>query len=437
MLTLTLDREAVLPYIRNEKLPRMFRARQTFPRPCLAPEDIPARIESQVRKQGLEERICPGMRVAITVGSRGITNEALITRSIVELVKRLGGEPFIVPAMGSHGGATAEGQREILAGYQITEEAMGCPILSSMDTVCIGRTESGQEVVLDRHAAQADGIIVNCRIKPHTAFRGPYESGIMKMMTIGLAKQRGADICHADGFQHMAKHVAEHGRAVLRSCPILFAVAAIENAYDETADVVVRREDIEREEPRYLEQAKRNMPRILTNTCDILVVDRIGKNFSGDGMDPNISGRFGTPYANGGVRADKVAVLDLSPETHGNGLGVGNADVTTRRLAEQLDLASMYINGMTSRVVTGVRIPVVMENDREVIQFCLASCAGMGKAGPRVVRLRDTSFMEHILLSEAFLPELADIEGLEAEGEPEEMVFDAKGNLVPFPTYTK
>ena len=332
--------------------------------------------------------------------------------------------------MGSHGGATAEGQKALLAGYGVTEEQVGCPILSSMEVKKIGVNEEGGDVYIDKNAAEADGIILGCRIKPHTAFRGPYESGMMKMMAIGLGKQYGAEVCHEAGFKNMAKNVPLFGKCIIKHAPILFAVPTIENAFDETCRILaVAAEDIAAEEPGLLKEAFSYMPRILVDSCDVLIVDRIGKNFSGDGMDPNITGTFCTPYASGGIESQRVAVLDLSPETHGNGLGIGLASATTKRVFDQLDLAAMYPNAITCTVLTGVRIPLVMESDRETIQVCIKSCNEIDKKNPRVVRIPNSLQLEHIMLSEAYLEEIKGNPNLIVESEPEYLPFDEDGNL--------
>ena len=370
------------------------------------------------------------MRIAITAGSRGVANVALTTKCIADFVKKQGATPFIVPSMGSHGGATAEGQREILEGYGITEEYVGCPIISSMEVKNIGLTEDGREVFIDKHAAEADGIIIGCRIKPHTAFRGPYESGIMKMMAIGLGKQYGAQVCHEAGFKNMAKNVPMFGKAIIQNAPILFAVPTIENAYDETSKITaVNADEIEEKEPGLLKEAFANMPRILVDSCDVLVVDQIGKNFSGDGMDPNITGTFCTPYATGGIDAQRVCVLDLSPETHGNGIGLGYSSATTKRVFDKLDLAAMYPNAITCTVLGGVRIPIVMESDREAIQVCVQTCNEIDKENPRIVRIPNSLHIDHIMLSEAYYEEIKENPDIEIESEPAYLPFDDDGNL--------
>lgn len=424
------ERQVVADLVKDTYVPRMFRVKQNFPRPRIEKKEIPDVINGLLSQEKFASRIKPGMRIAITAGSRGVANVALTTRCIADFVKSRGASPFVVPAMGSHGGATAEGQKALLAGYGVTEENVGCPILSSMEVKKIGVNEEGGDVYIDKHAAEADGIILGCRIKPHTAFRGPYESGMMKMMAIGLGKQYGAEVCHEAGFKNMAKNVPLFGKCIIKNAPVLFAVPTIENAFDETCRILaVAAEDIEAQEPELLKEAFTYMPRILVDSCDVLIVDQIGKNFSGDGMDPNITGTFCTPYASGGIASQRVAVLDLSPETHGNGLGIGMASATTKRVYDQLDLASMYPNAITCTVLTGVRIPLVMESDKEAIQVCIKSCNEIDKKNPRIVRIPNSLQLEHIMLSEAYLDEIRDIPGLDVESEPEELPFDEDGNL--------
>ena len=424
------ERQVVADLVSSIKLPRMFRVKQIFQRPRIEIEKIPGLIEELLSQEKFRGQIKPGMRIAITAGSSGIANVDLITKSIVDFVKSKGAYPFIVPTMGSHGGATAEGQKELLKGYGITEEAMGCPILSSMEVTKIGKNEEGVDVFIDKNAAGADGIIVSCRIKPHTSFRGPYESGIMKMMAIGLGKQYGADVCHEAGFQNMAKNVPLFGKTIIKNAPILFAVATIENAYDETSRIVaVHADEIEEKEPILLKEAAANMARIWVDECDVLVVDEIGKNFSGDGMDPNITGTFCTPYATGGIKAQRVCVLDLSEESHGNGIGLGYSSATTKRVFEKLDLGSMYPNAITCTVLGGVRIPIVMESDKEAIQVCIRTCTEIDKNSPRIVRIPNSLHIEHIMLSEAYYEEAKQNPNLIIESEPYELSFDEDGNL--------
>ena len=424
------ERPAVADMVNQQALPKMFRVRQVFPRPKIESEQIPYVINELLSDEKFASQVKPDMQIAITAGSRGISNIALVTRCIVEFCKRQGAHPFIVPTMGSHGGASAQGQLEILASLGITEKTMGCPIKSSMEVVKVGVNEDGVDVFVDKYAMKADGIIVGCRIKPHTCFRGTYESGIMKMLAIGLGKQYGAEVCHESGMRNLARLIPIFGRVIIKNAPILFAVALIENAYDETCKIaVVNADEIEDKEPPLLQEAFAHMPEILVGSCDVLIVDKIGKNFSGDGMDPNITGTFCSPYASGGINAQHVCVLDLSDETHGNAIGIGMASCTTKRAFRKMDLAAMYPNAFTSTILLGVKIPVIMESDKEAIQLCVKVCNEIDKSSPRIVRIPNSLHIEHIMLSEAFYEEAQNHPNMVIESEPEYLPFDEDGNL--------
>lgn len=416
--------------LQDVPIPKVVRVRQRFPDDHIPADQLPGHILGLLARQGAAAKIRPGMKVAITAGSRGIRNIPLILRTLAEFVRSCGGEPYLVAAMGSHGGATSQGQREVLAGLGITEESVGCPIRSSMEVVPAGRNAEGAQVYMSRDAAEADGVIVCNRIKAHTCFRGPCESGLMKMMAIGLGKQVGADWCHKEGFQNMAKNIRLFGSTVLAALPVLFGVGILENAYDQTAEVVVlSREEIPEKEPEYLKKAMALLPRIHVPACDVLVVDTIGKNFSGGGMDANITGTFVTPYASGGLKSQRVAVLDLSPESHNNGTGCGMAHATTRRFFDKMDFEQTYPNVITSTVIENVRIPMVLKNDREAIRVCLRTCTGVGPQGPRLVRIANSMEIEHIYLSEQYLPQIKENPYLEQESDLMDLPFDKDGNL--------
>lgn len=416
--------------LKDVYLPRMVKIHQNFDASKIAKEDIPGVIFKELGAPKFDGTIKPGMRIAITCGSRGVANIVVITKAVADYVKSCGGQPFVVPAMGSHGGATDEGQRELLAGYGVTEETVGCPIISSMKTKLIGYTEEGHKVLIDKNAAEADGIIVVGRVKPHTSFRGPFESGIMKMMTIGLGKQEGAEVCHEAGFKHMGHLVPLFGKAILKYSPVISALAIIENAYDTTCKLVgLLPDEIETEEPKLLTEAKSRMARILIPETDVLVVDKIGKDMSGDGMDPNISGTFATPYASGGLKSQNVAVLDLTDATHGSAVGVGAAHATTLRLFNKMKWEMTYPNAITSTVLSTVRIPAVMDSDKEAIQICVRTCNEIDKSNPRIIRIPNTMHVGDILISEAHLEEAKANPNIEILGEPEYMNFDENGNL--------
>ena len=418
--------------LKDVALPRMFHASQQFPDAHIDRENIEKAIFDEINRSGMGERVRPGMRIAVTAGSRGIRNVDEITRSVVAYVKSRGATPFIVPAMGSHGGATAEGQRELLAGYGITEEAMGCEIRSSMETVLLGRSELGKPVYMDRNAWESDGVILSCRLKPHNAFRGPVESGPCKMMTVGLGKQKGAEQVHSDGMDIIAKNIPAMAKVTLGTGKILFAIPCLENAYDQTLMFeAIPAEKILEREPELLKIAFANMPSILVGEGDVLVVDRVGKNFSGTGVDPNITGTFSTPYATGGVQVQRTCFLDLTEESHGNSLGIGLASAITRRIFDQIDADAMYTNCMTSTVIKSAMVPCVMSTDKEAIQFCVRTCNRIDKDHPRIIRIQNSLHIGQIMLSEAYYADVlaGKYQGLTALDAPEDITFDPQGTL--------
>ncbi len=412
------------------KLPKMTKVKQNFLKKKIAKDEIRSSVFRQFEREDIKSLIKPNGRIAITCGSRGVANIALITKSIVDFVKQYDARPFVFPAMGSHGGATAEGQKEILLSYGITEEYLECPIISSMQTVRIGETAEGHQVLIDKNAAAADGIIVVGRVKPHTAYRGEYESGIMKMITIGLGKKEGAEICHADGFKHMAHLVPLIGNVILKKANIIGALAILENAYDETYKLVsMNKDEIPALEPLLLKEARSLMAQILFEETDVLVIDQIGKNISGDGMDPNITGTFCTPYASGGINAQRVVVLDLTDETHGSAIGVGMADCTTRRLLNKINLEMTYPNAITCTVLDLAKIPCILENDKNAIQLAVRTCNEIDKKNPRIIRIRNSLQLEEIYISQALIPIAKKNEYIEIIGELESFDFNSKGNL--------
>lgn len=414
-------------------IPRMFHARQDFPRDVISADEIPGVIYEQMGQEQFSSLIKPGMSIAITAGSRGIRNVDIITKAIVDFVKEKGAHPFIVPAMGSHGGATAEGQLEVLASYQITPETMGCPIKSSMEVVELGISERGKKVFLDKNAYEADGIIVSCRLKPHNAFRGPYESGPCKMMTVGLGKQAGASLVHGDGMDVIAQNIPTMAKVVLEKARILFAIPCIENAYDETCRIeAILAKDILKREPELLKYAFSNMPKLIVGETDVLVVDEIGKNYSGTGVDPNITGTFSTPYASGGIGVQRTCFLNLSEASHGNALGCGLASAITKKIFDEMDVEKMYPNCITSTVLASARIPCVVANDREAMQICIKTCNKIDTDHARVVRIANSLHIDQIMLSESYYDDVKNgkYPGVVALDEPEELAFDENGNLL-------
>lgn len=412
------------------KLPRMVKVKQIFDPEYIEIDAIPGIVNEQLNRKEITDKIHPGMSVAVTCGSRGVANIRFITKAIVDFLYSKGAHPFVVPAMGSHGGAMAEGQIEILANYGVTEEFIGCPIKSSMETVIIGKTPEGHEVHLDKNAAQADGIFVANRIKPHTCFTGPYESGLMKMMAIGLGKQQGAEVIHESGFGHAAHMIPMFANTILANANIVGGLAIIENAFDKTKRLVgLSASEIPEKEPELLQEAYRSMGRLYLGEADVLIIDKIGKNISGDGMDPNISGTFATPYRTGNFHAERVVVLDLTDETHGNFNGLGMSDVTTMRVFNKLRFDQTYPNGITSTVLANVKIPMVCSSDKVAIQIAVKVCNGIDKANPRIIRIPNTMDITDIEISEALLPAAEANPNVEIVSGPYELPFDEDGNL--------
>jgi hypothetical protein len=390
--------------------------------------DIPAAIHKEMQHAG--QMIQAGQRIAIGVGSRGIGHLPEIVAALVSELRALGADPFIIPAMGSHGGATAEGQCAVLTHLGITPERVGAPIESQMETAEIGRTPDGIPVHLDRLALAADSIVFVARIKPHTAFRGPYESGLAKMIAIGLGKQAGAAACHARGFSHMARMIPALAAVALAHAPIRFGLAILENAYDQPYKIrVVPADRILADEPALLEEARRAMPHIPFTNLDVLVIDEIGKNISGDGADPNITGRYPTPDASGGPQVSKQVVLDLTTASDGNANGVGTADFTTVRLARKISFAHTYPNALTSTVPGPVKLPMVLPSDRLAFAAAILTCNAIGRE-PRLMRIKNTLRLDEFWVSTSLLDDVARDPRQRIIAGPGPVLFDSAGNLV-------
>jgi hypothetical protein len=409
-------------------IPRMVRARQSYERPVLA--DLEEAFRSRLRGSGVLSTIREGMTIAVAVGSRGISNQPLVVRALVAELKGAGAQPFIIPAMGSHGGATAEGQKAMLEGFGIEEKYIGAPIRSTMETVEIGKAGPDLPAHIDRFAHAADGIVLVNRIKPHVAFRGSYESGLAKMVAIGLGKQRGAEICHNLGFGNMAEHIPAIARTTLAHARILFAVGLLENAYHETARIeVLPAPEILAREPALLEEAKRLSPRLAFERLDVLVMDEIGKDISGTGFDTNVAGRYHTPYISGGPQIKRIAVLDLTDKSHGNGNGLGIVDFTTRRVYEKFRFDQTYPNALTSTVPASVKIPMVLDSDRHAFQAAIRTSNLVHMEEVRLVRIKNTNEMDEIEISENLVDDARKNPFLEVVSEPFPLPFNAKGDL--------
>jgi hypothetical protein len=353
-----------------------------------------------------------------------------VVAALVGSLKEAGAEPFVVPAMGSHGASTAEGQAQVLAHLGVSEERIGCPVRATMEAVKIGETPAGVEVFMDRNAYEADAVVVVNRIKPHTAFRGEVESGPTKMLAIGLGKQKGAHSVHAAGWGNIHETIPEAARVAVETGKVAFGFAVLENADEEPYKVVaIPADKLEESEAPLLEEAKRNLLRLPFEEIDLLIVDEIGKNISGDGADPNVTGRYPTPYASGGPAVERTVFLDLTDETCGNANGLGAADVVTERLASKMDRPSTYLNALTSTTSYPVKIPMVMPNDRMAIAAALVMCAGVSPQEAKLARIENTLKLRRMWVSEALLRGL-DEDKLRVVEEPRPMHFDEEGTLL-------
>ncbi|MEI7027864.1 lactate racemase domain-containing protein [Paenibacillus sp. y28] len=420
--------EVIREVLKEIPVPKMVRIRQKFDGTKL--EDPIAELNKELQKPGAIDQIKPGQQVAIAVGSRGVANLAELTKATVDAIKAAGAHPYIVPSMGSHGSATAEGQAEVLHHLGVHEQSMGCPIRSSMEVVQIDELPNGLPVYVDKIASTADAIVVINRVKPHTAFRGRIESGIMKMIAIGLGKQRGAEVTHQLGFKYMAENVPAMANKMMAKLPIVFGVAVVENAFDETCIVeVLPTAQVEEREMELLEIAKARLPKILFNQIDVLVIDYIGKNISGDGMDPNITGRYPTPYATGGPDVSKMVVLDVTKESKGNANGVGTADFTTQRLIDKMDKPGTFMNGLTSTVCAPTKLSTYLENDLLAIKAAVKTCNILDYNTCRLVRIKDTLHLGEIEISVNLLEEAKQHPDIEILSEPYDWAFDSEGNL--------
>ncbi|REK19188.1 MAG: DUF2088 domain-containing protein [Planctomycetota bacterium] len=413
-------------------LPAMFRVRQTFEAPRVA--DIPAEVQSQLAGLDLRRRIKPGESVAVTVGSRGVANIHIITKAIVDYLKSIDAQPFIVPAMGSHGGGTAEGQRQVIASYGVTEEFCGCPIRSSMETVVVCQTAEGFDVHFDRNAYEADHVLVANRIKPHTGFVGDLESGLMKMMLIGLGKHEGAKVYHRAIHDYsFGQIVRSVGARVLESCGIVGGLAVVENGYDQTAYVqAVAPEEFEAREKELLVLAKKLLARLPFDKIDLLIIDEIGKNISGTGMDTNVVGR--KFHVHSAARSEfpkvkRIIIRGLTEATHGNATGIGLAEFCTRRAIEQTDVETTRINCLTAGHMSAAMLPIDFPTDRATIEAALPTLGMVEPENARIVWIHNTLELEEVACSAAYLEEARGRDDLQVLGEPLPLPFDAEGNL--------
>ena len=423
--------EAVRGLSYDAPFPSMLPVRQRFEAPQL--DDV-ARATAEALEP-LRARVTTGMTVAVTAGSRGIHDKAAVVRSAGEWLRSVGAEPFVVPAMGSHGGATAEGQVTMLAELGMTEQSLGMPIHATMDTVDLGRVPDGPTAYLDRYAAAADAILVINRVKAHTDFKGDIESGLAKITAIGLGKQRGAEGIHRYGPANLGSWIPQVARRIIDTGKVLGGLAILENAFDRAARIeLVEPDQIGGpREQELLREAKGLMATLPFDHLDVAVIDVMGKDKSGSGMDTNVIGRM---MIRGSAEFDRpnitnIAVLDVSDASHGNAIGLGLADFIPFRILERINLRSCYINAMTSGLGGPQRgqIPMAMPTDRDAVAAAILTCGRADLENARVVRMPDTLDLEHLLVSESLREEVDADDGLEVIAEAAPMSFDADGRI--------
>ncbi len=378
--------------------------------------------------------IRPGANVAIAVGSRGIKNLALVVREIAEFIRANNAHPFIVPAMGSHGNATAEGQSEVLASYGISEDNIGVPVRSSMEVVELPRGSSPLPVYIDKNVFHSDGVILVNRIKPHTDFHAKYESGLVKMSVIGLGKEKQALAVHQYGVYGLSSLIPLVAQQIYSSGKILGGIALVENAYDETMIIkALKTDDFFEQEPILLDIAVKNMPSLPVRDLDVLIIDKIGKDISGVGIDSNITGRIkivGQEEPEEPI-IKAIALLDLTEASHGNAYGIGLSNVITKRLFDKIDFESTYKNAVTSSFLERAKVPVVARNDKEAFEFALRSCAYIKKGEEKIIRIKDTLHLDEIYVSQAVFNLIKDSKGIKVIKE-DELQFSSANEIKPF-----
>ena len=399
----------VIQGIDDISLPKMMKVRQKFSTRELAD---PVACLSEQLKTGVSDQVIRGLkgkRIGITAGSRGIPHYAELMRTLVSQLKDWGAEPFVFPAMGSHAGATGEGQKAYLSQFGITEENIGCPILSSMDVVEIATLDDGLPVYCDCNAAAADGIVIFHKVKPHTHFKDRHESGLLKMICIGIGKHKGASTFHQYGFDDFCHNMERVAEEFLRNINVVFSVGLVQNVYDDLGyiEVIPTEKFIERDAA-LLEIAKQEMPDLNAfEDIDVLIIDEIGKEISGQGFDPNITGRTEVISQQAAFRAiapniRKIALLDISEKSHGLGIGMGYADIVSYRFVNKLDFSSTYTNIITNNYLQGAAMPVYANSDLEAIKICILTSMVKDKSKVKIVRIKNTLSLFEVEVSEAY-----------------------------------
>lgn len=389
-------------------LPKMFRVHQQFDETCLT--DVGDAVRCEMAKPEIRTMIKPGMRVAVGVGSRGIQDLYRIVETTVACLRELGARPFVVSAMGSHGGGTAEGQREVLAGYGVTEERLGIPVVTTIDTVHLCDRANGLPVWFDRAACEADLIVPVNRVKLHTDFIGALQSGLCKMLVIGLGNHRGCSAIHEESPDIFAAVMEEAARLILEKAPVGFGIAILENAYDRTCAIeAIPAAGLVEREKELVQIARDSMPYIMLDEADVIICEEIGKDISGAGFDPNILGRSSVlkKFSLHVPKYQRLVLLDVTAASHGNGIGIGLFDVITKKAAAQLNLEVMYANAIACSCLSDASVPCTVEDEETAIRVALKCCRNIDRENPRIIRIKNTLHLGEIQVSEALLGEVA------------------------------
>lgn len=404
-------------------LPQMARVRQAFEHHKI--DDVAEAVTNEMGREDIKAKVKPGAKIAVGVGSRGVANIDVAVKALIASLKELGADPFIFPAMGSHAGGTSEGQEALLAGYGVTEDKMGAPVRATMDTVVVAELEGGTKVHMDKYAHDADGVVLINRVKPHTSFRGEIESGIVKMMTIGMGKINGATSLHGNHpITEFGDALPRAAKAIMECQPFLFGIGMVEDAFDDTAIIqALPAETLFAEETKLQAKAKELMAKIYIEDIDVLVIDEIGKEISGAGADPNVIGNPGTPGFEV-PRVKKIVILDLTEKTHGNAAGIGSAHVITHRLLRRVDFASTYANMVTATALEGARVPIPMKTAEDAVRLAVKTLIGVEPEDARIVRIRNTLSLGEIEVSEPILKDLQGDSRMEVLSQPGKISFE-------------
>ena len=404
-------------------LPQMARVRQAFEHHKI--DDVAGAVTNEMGREDIKAKVKPGAKIAVGVGSRGVANIDVAVKALIASLKELGADPFIFPAMGSHAGGTSEGQEALLAGYGVTEDKMGAPVRATMDTVVVAELEGGTKVHMDKYAHDADGVVLINRVKPHTSFRGEIESGIVKMMTIGMGKINGATSLHGNHpITEFGDALPRAAKAIMECQPFLFGIGMVEDAFDDTAIIqALPAETLFAEETKLQAKAKELMAKIYIEDIDVLVIDEIGKEISGAGADPNVIGNPGTPGFEV-PRVKKIVILDLTEKTHGNAAGIGSAHVIPHRLLRRVDFASTYANMVTATALEGARVPIPMKTAEDAVRLAVKTLIGVEPEDARIVRIRNTLSLGEIEVSEPILKDLQGDSRMEVLSQPGKISFE-------------